>query len=75
MRVEIEADLTRQLVRDALAQLDEREAIILRRRCGLDGDPETLEEIGQRLGITRERVRQIEKIALAKCRRTLDHVA
>ena len=72
---EVEADLVRQLVRDALAQLDEREAMILRCRCGLDGDPETLEEIGQRLGVTRERVRQIEKTALAKCRRRLDHVA
>jgi len=45
--------------------LDPREATILRYRFGLDGGPErTLEEVGEKFGVTRERVRQIETRAL-----------
>ena len=45
----------------ALAELDEREQLILARYYGLDGDPpQTLSEIGQQLNLTRERVRQIK---------------
>jgi RNA polymerase primary sigma factor len=52
-----------------LASLDEREAFILRRRYGIDCDRAyTLQEIGQELGRSRERVRQIECQALAKLR-------
>jgi RNA polymerase primary sigma factor len=48
-----------------LARIDERQARILRMRYGFDGDsPLTLREIGERLGITRERVRQIQNEAL-----------
>jgi RNA polymerase primary sigma factor len=48
-----------------LARIDERQARILRMRYGFDGDPPlTLREIGERLGITRERVRQIQNEAL-----------
>jgi RNA polymerase sigma factor (sigma-70 family) len=52
-----------------LAPLDEREQEILRLRYGLDrGEPRTLEEVGVVLGLTRERIRQIERTALSKLR-------
>jgi RNA polymerase primary sigma factor len=55
---------------DVLKMLTVREEMILRCRFGLGGEQEcTLEELGQELGITRERVRQIEARALEKLRR------
>jgi RNA polymerase primary sigma factor len=54
-------------IRKLLEAIDEREATILRLRFGLDGnEPMTLKEIGQQIGLTRERVRQIEIEALKK---------
>ena len=48
---------------------------ILTRRFGLDGEEEqTLEEIGHRFGITRERIRQLQNAALAKLRKMLDQL-
>jgi RNA polymerase primary sigma factor len=56
-----------------LEQMDPREAAVLRMRFGLDDEePKTLKEIGERLGLTRERVRQIESEALAKMREGLE---
>ena len=57
-------------VREILKKLDEKEATIIKYRFGLDGgDPKTLKEIGELLNLSRERIRQIENIALRKLRR------
>jgi RNA polymerase primary sigma factor len=62
-------DLSKGVER-ALAALTPREQHVLRLRFGLGGQtPHTLEEIGLRLEVTRERIRQIETQALAKLRR------
>lgn len=54
---------------DALNELSDREKEVVRMRFGLDGGrPKTLEEVGQRFGVTRERIRQIESKTLAKLR-------
>jgi len=61
-------DELRQL-QELLEQIDDRAARILKLRYGLDGqDPMTLKEIGLQIGLTRERVRQIEHDALRKLR-------
>ena len=58
-----------ELVREVLASLDARESRILTMRFGLDdGQPKTLEAVGERLGVTRERIRQIQEQALQKMR-------
>ena len=58
-----------ELVKEVLATLDARESRILAMRFGLDnGQPKTLEEVGARLGVTRERIRQIQEQALQKMR-------
>jgi len=63
----------RQDVRDILEELEPREADILTLRFGLDGSkPKTLEEVGRKFKVTRERVRQIQNIALTKLRRVMD---
>ena len=60
-------------VGDLLEQLDDRERRIINARFGLDGsEPITLEEVGVKFGVTRERIRQLQNIALAKMRRALN---
>ena len=60
----------------ALARLNPRERRVLRLRFGLAGDREhTLQEVGDELGLTRKRVRQIEKYALTKLRRRAPRTA
>src|ERR1700716_3755394 len=63
-------------MRDELSELlevlDDRERKIIFKRFGLDGSkPKTLEEVGEKFGVTRERIRQLQNIALAKLRRAL----
>jgi RNA polymerase primary sigma factor len=60
-----EESLRARAVREALAELPERERRILELRFGLDGDPQSLEAIGRELELTRERVRQLETQAFA----------
>ena len=65
---EIHVGLTEETLRRAVSQLPEREQDVLKLRYGMDGDdePKSLDEIGRRLGLTRERVRQIEAQALQR---------
>jgi RNA polymerase primary sigma factor len=59
----------REEITRALEELNEREREIMRLRFGLDdGQPHTLEEVGRRFKVTRERIRQIESKTLAKLR-------
>jgi len=61
-------NLLREDLNSVLDFLSPREARVLRLRNGFDGKPCTLEEVGRRIGVTRERVRQIEAQALRKLR-------
>jgi RNA polymerase primary sigma factor len=67
----VEADSLEHL-QALLDKMDQREALVLRMRFGLDdNEPKTLQEIGGRLGLTRERVRQIGTEALTKLSQSL----
>jgi RNA polymerase primary sigma factor len=60
-----------QQIRETLGELDEKEALVIRLRFGLEDDrPQTLQEIGQQLKLTRERIRQIEQKAMRKLGRS-----
>jgi RNA polymerase primary sigma factor len=65
---EVQVALDESALHHAINELPEREQLVIRMRYGLDEEmePKSLEEIGRRLGITRERVRQIETQALAR---------
>jgi RNA polymerase primary sigma factor len=64
---EVEVSLTEDTLHRALLHIPDREREVIQLRYGLTGDdPKSLEEIGRRLGLTRERVRQIESHALER---------
>jgi RNA polymerase primary sigma factor len=66
---EVTSAMLRELLQDILQDLPPREVRILQLRYGLvDGETYTLEEVGKKLGVTRERVRQIEAQALSRLR-------
>ena len=65
----VDRQLMAEPLRSALDALTPREATIMAMRFGLyDGNPHTLDEIGRALGLTRERIRQLEKQSLSKLR-------
>ena len=66
----------RGLIRDFVTKLPEREARIIRFRFGLDdGAERTLEEVGRKFKLTRERIRQLQNLALKKLRQMLEEPA
>lgn len=70
---QLEDKTVTSMLQEMVKTLDQREATILRYRFGLDGGSEkTLEEVGQKFGVTRERVRQIQNIALNKLRKMIE---
>ena len=70
---ELEDKTVTGMLQDMVKHLDDREATILRFRFGLDGGNEkTLEEVGVKFGVTRERVRQIQNLALRKLRKMIE---
>jgi RNA polymerase primary sigma factor len=70
---ELEEKTVTKMLREMVTTLDPREETILRYRFGLDGGSEkTLEEVGEKFGVTRERIRQIQNIALHKLRKMIE---
>ncbi len=70
---ELEGKTNVDMIHDLLPSLDKREQAILRQRFGLDGgDEQTLEQLGEKFGVTRERIRQIQEMAMAKLRRKIE---
>ncbi|WP_035798550.1 sigma-70 family RNA polymerase sigma factor [Kitasatospora mediocidica] len=66
--------LRREELDDLIGRLDDRTASIIRSRYGMeDGRERTLTEVGKQHGLTRERIRQIEKHALAELKKIADH--
>src|SRR5262245_54591376 len=71
----LEEKTVTKMLREMVTTLDPREETILRFRFGLDGGGEkTLEEVGVKFGVTRERIRQIQNIALRKLRRMIERL-
>ena len=67
--IEVESRLLTEMITDALTTLEARDAKVLRVYFGLEGEREhTLEEIGNMLGVTRERIRQLRDRALRRLR-------
>jgi RNA polymerase primary sigma factor len=71
----LEEKTVTRMLQEMVKTLDPREATILKARFGLDGGSEkTLEEVGEKFGVTRERVRQIQNIALKKLRKMIERL-
>lgn len=71
--MELEEKTVTSMLQEMVKNLEPRECTILRYRFGLDGGPErTLEEVGEKFGVTRERIRQIQNLALNKLRRMIE---
>jgi RNA polymerase primary sigma factor len=72
---ELEDKTVTTMLQSLVKNLDQRESSILCYRFGLDGGPErTLEEVGEKFGVTRERIRQIQNLALNKLRRMIEKI-
>jgi RNA polymerase primary sigma factor len=72
---QLEEKTVTKMLQEMVQTLEPREATILSARFGLDGGSErTLEEVGEKFGVTRERVRQIQNIALRKLRRMIEKI-
>jgi RNA polymerase primary sigma factor len=72
---QLEDKTVTHMLQDMVTRLEPREATILRYRFGLDGGSEkTLEEVGEKFGVTRERVRQIQNISLKKLRKMIEKI-
>jgi RNA polymerase primary sigma factor len=70
---QLEEKTVTSMLQEMVETLDPREATILRYRFGLDGGAEkTLEQVGEKFGVTRERVRQVQNLALRKLRRMIE---
>ena len=70
---ELELQTSLNLLGKMLTKLNARESTILKYRFGLDGEKErTLEEVGQEFGVTRERIRQLQNMALQRLKRMMD---
>jgi RNA polymerase primary sigma factor len=72
---EASASLHRLAVRKAVAGLPEQERRLIELRFGLDGEPQSIEAIGRELGMTRERVRKVEREAFAKLAHSLGEIS
>jgi RNA polymerase primary sigma factor len=71
----LEEKTVTDMLGELVTRLDEREQRILRYRFGLEGGNEkTLEEVGAYFGVTRERIRQIQNLALTKLRRMINKI-
>ena len=72
---QLEEKTVSAMIRDLIRNLDPRELNILRARFGLDGGrAQTLDEVGRKCGVTRERIRQLQNLALHRLRKMIEQV-
>jgi RNA polymerase primary sigma factor len=70
---QLEEKTVNRMLGEMIKTLNERESMILRFRFGLDGGTQkTLKQVGQKFGVTRERVRQIQNMALSKLKKMIE---